>query len=88
MTTKRQSAESGREPRFDSKRLVSHIQALEERRLVNAEYQRGFMEGQQAAIKEFAAFMDGMLGRYDHVAEHIAMSSLDEISALSGGNKR
>ena len=49
-------------------KLEDHVKWVETRRLINSEYQRGFMEGQQKAAIEFAELIDKMLGRYDHVA--------------------
>ena len=54
--------------KMSGKSLVEHVKMVERRRLINSEYQRGFMEGQQKAAKEFAVLIDNMLGRYDHIA--------------------
>ncbi len=48
--------------------MRGHVKGIKTRRLINSEYQRGFMEGQQAAALSFAGCIDGLLQRYNHVA--------------------
>lgn len=48
--------------------FTDHIDMVERRRLINGEYQRGFLEGYQKAAKDMAGAIDGMLTRFDHVA--------------------
>lgn len=50
------------------KTLVEHVEEAEKWRLVNSEYKRGYMEGQQAAAKAFAAVVDAVLGQFSNVA--------------------
>jgi hypothetical protein len=49
--------------------MEEHICSVSQRRLINAEYQRGFMEGQHQAVVELAACIDRILGRYNHIAQ-------------------
>lgn len=48
--------------------MKEHVHGVTQRRLINSEYQRGFMEGQQKAALEFAECIDRLLGKFDHVA--------------------
>jgi len=48
--------------------LTEHVEDVVKRRLMNEEYQRGYMEGQHQAALEFAEIVDRLLSRYDHIA--------------------
>lgn len=48
--------------------MEDHVSYIKERRLINAEYKRGFMEGQQEAAMVFARCVDTLLQQHDHVA--------------------
>lgn len=50
------------------KSMTDHVKSVNTRRLINSEYQRGFMEGQQEAAMVFAGCIDMILKRHDHVA--------------------
>ena len=45
-----------------------HVADIAARRATNAEYLRGYREGQEAAALEFARTIDTVLGRYDTIA--------------------
>lgn len=51
-----------------SKTLVEHVAQIENSRLINGEYRRGFMEGQQSAAQAFAAVVDAILGQFNTLA--------------------
>ncbi|MDY0301383.1 MAG: hypothetical protein RBQ99_07340 [Trichlorobacter sp.] len=48
--------------------FTDHVVMTEHRRLINGEYQRGFLEGYQSAARDMAGAIDGMLTRFNHVA--------------------
>jgi len=48
--------------------ISEHVADAQRRRLINSEYQRGFMEGQHESAREFAVLIDRILSRYDQVA--------------------
>lgn len=48
--------------------FVDHVEAASQRRLINGEYQRGFMEGYHKAVIEVGGALDGLLTRFDGVA--------------------
>jgi hypothetical protein len=53
------------------KKLITFRKRIENAatiRLINSEYQRGFMEGQHQAAMEFAECIDRLLAKHDHVA--------------------
>ncbi len=62
--------------------LEDHVKEIQSRRLINSEYQRGYMEGQQAAAREFAAVVDNILFRFEHVA--ISRPLKTEIYKITG----
>ncbi len=48
--------------------LTKHVADAQNRRLINSEYERGFMEGQQKAAMSMAGSIDTILQQYNHVA--------------------
>lgn len=48
--------------------MKKHVASVNERRLINSEYQRGFMEGQHSAAMELAECIDRLLDKFNHVA--------------------
>lgn len=48
--------------------LTEHVADARIRRLINSEYKRGFMEGQQKAAMLMAGSIDTILQQYNHVA--------------------
>lgn len=44
-----------------------HVEWVQERRLMNSEYQRGFMEGQHEAVKKIALCIDQILEKHNDV---------------------
>jgi len=59
---------TGNSQQIKKSTLRNHLETTCRRRLINSEYQRGFMEGQQAAAKEFIVLIDSIMSRFDHVA--------------------
>lgn len=49
-------------------KITNHVKQVKARRLINLEYQRGFVEGQHEAALVFAVCIDTLLKRHDHVA--------------------
>ena len=48
--------------------FAEHVTLNAKMRSTNAEYLRGYREGQEAAALEFARTIDTMLGRYNQIA--------------------
>lgn len=52
------------------KSFADHVKAAQDRRLNNSEYQRGYLEGEQAAALAMAKVVDAILHKYDHLATY------------------
>ena len=54
--------------------FAEYVTDISARCATNAEYQRGYREGQEAAALEFAHVIDTMLGRYHQISSFVPRS--------------
>lgn len=54
--------------KLPNKSIAESVKNTQKRRLVNSEYQRGFMEGQQQAALDMAISIENILRQHNHVA--------------------
>ena len=67
--------------------LSDRINDICTRRLVNSEYQRGFMEGYHAAASEFSKAIELMVNKFNQIEPSRSTDWIKEI-AIGGENAR